>query len=153
MFIRSTTISSIYRICRFYILQWTWNKRHTKSPTSASYLDVLLNIDATKKTNRFIVFNFDILSTSVIPLAKPHHHLHITYISISQLIWYASTSSTYNQCLSRGGLLTDKLMIQGFLQSCLMSAFRKFYVRYNDLILNYKLSLSHMLSDIFQTNS
>jgi hypothetical protein len=44
-------------------------------------------------------------------------------------------------------------MLQGFLQSCLMSAFRKCYGRYNDLIDNYKLSLSHMLSDIFHTNS
>jgi hypothetical protein len=35
----------------------------------------------------------------------------------------------------------------------LMSAFRMFYGRYNDLIHNYKLSLSHMLSDIFCTNS
>jgi hypothetical protein len=34
-----------------------------------------------------------------------------------------------------------------------MSAFRKFYGRYNDLIQNYKLSLSYMLSDIFHTNS
>jgi hypothetical protein len=44
-------------------------------------------------------------------------------------------------------------MLQGFLKSRLMSAFRKFYGRYNDLIYNYKLSLSHMLSDIFHTNS
>jgi hypothetical protein len=49
--------------------------------------------------------------------------------------------------------LTDKLILQGFLQSYLMSAFRKFYGRYNDLIYDYKLSLSHMLSDIFHTNS
>jgi hypothetical protein len=37
--------------------------------------------------------------------------------------------------------------------SRLMSAFCKFYDRYNDLIYNNKLSLSHMLSDIFHTNS
>jgi hypothetical protein len=31
--------------------------------------------------------------------------------------------------------------------------FYKFYGRYNDRIYNYKLSLSHMLCDIFHTNS
>jgi hypothetical protein len=40
-------------------------------------------------------------------------------------------------------------MLKGFLQL----AFRKFYGRYNDLIYNYILSLSPMLSDIFHTNS
>jgi hypothetical protein len=58
-----------------------------------------------------------------------------------------------DQFLSRGRLLIDKLMLQGFLQSRLMSAFRKFYGCYNYLIYNYKLSLSHMLFDIFHTNS
>jgi hypothetical protein len=42
---------------------------------------------------------------------------------------------------SRSILLTDKLMLQGFLQFRLMSAFRNFYGR-------YKLLLSHTLSDI-----
>jgi hypothetical protein len=74
-------------------------------------------------------------------------------VYISQMIRYARACSPYNQFLSRGRLLTDKLMLQGFLQSRLMSAFSKFYGRYNDLIYNYKLSLSHMLSDIFHTYS
>jgi hypothetical protein len=60
--------------------------------------------------------------------------------------------STYDQFLSRVDKLTDKLMLQGFLQSRLMSAFCKFYARDNDLIHNHKLSLSHMLSDIFHTS-
>ena len=47
---------------------------------------------------------------------------------------------------------TNKLMPQGFLQPCLMSAFHKFFGRYNDQIYKYKLSLSHMLSEIFHTN-
>jgi hypothetical protein len=55
--------------------------------------------------------------------------------------------------LNRGRLLTDNLMLQEFLQSRLISAFRKFFDRYNDLIYNYELSLSHMLSAIFLTNS
>ena len=33
----------------------------------------------------------------------------------------------------------------------LKSSFRKFYGRYNDLVCDYKLSLSHMLTDLFHT--
>jgi hypothetical protein len=42
-------------------------------------------------------------------------------------------------------------MLQGFLQFCMVSAFRKFYGV--TIIYNYKLSLIHMLSDIFHTDS
>jgi hypothetical protein len=66
-------------------------------------------------------------------------------VYISQLIRYARACSTNDQFLSWGRLLTDKLMLQGFLQSRLMSAFHKFYGCYNDLIYDYKLSLSHHL--------
>jgi hypothetical protein len=44
-------------------------------------------------------------------------------------------------------------MLQGFLQSRLMSRFCRFYGRYNDLIYDYKLTLNHMLSDTFRINS
>jgi hypothetical protein len=74
-------------------------------------------------------------------------------VYISQLIRHARACSIYDQFFSWGRLLTDKLMLQGFLQSRLMSAFRKFYGRYNDIIYDYKHSLSHMLSDIFHTNT
>jgi hypothetical protein len=36
--------------------------------------------------------------------------------------------------------------------SLLQEAVRKFYVRYNDLMCSYNLSLGHMLSDMFHTN-
>jgi hypothetical protein len=39
----------------------------------------------------------------------------------------------------------------GYNESCLKSSFRKFYGRYNDLVCNYKLSLAHMLNDLFHT--
>ena len=96
-------------------------------------------------------FNFAIVNfpytCSNIPLSPAYG------VYISQVIRYARACSTYEQLLNRGRLLTYKLIIQGFLESRLMSAFRKFYGRYNDLIHNYQLSLSHMLSDIFHTNS
>jgi hypothetical protein len=69
-----------------------------------------------------------------------------------QLIRYARACSKYDQILVRGSLLTNKLMSQGFQLSRLQAAFRKFYGRYNDLFSPYKLSLGHMLSDMFHTN-
>jgi hypothetical protein len=94
----------------------------------------------------FTIANFPYICSNI-PLSPAYG------VYISKLIRYATACSTYDQSLSRSILLTDKLMLQGFLQSRLMSAFRKFYGRYNDLIYNYKISLSHMLSDIFHTNS
>jgi hypothetical protein len=43
-------------------------------------------------------------------------------------------------------------MSQGFQQSRLQAALRKFYGRYKDLICSYNFSLGHMLSDMFHTN-
>jgi hypothetical protein len=48
--------------------------------------------------------------------------------------------------------MTNKLMSQGFQQSRLQAAFRKFYSRYNDLVCAYNLSLGNMLSDMFHAN-
>jgi hypothetical protein len=42
-------------------------------------------------------------------------------------------------------------MLQGYNKSRLKSSFRKFYGRYNDLVYDYKLSLAHMLNDLFHT--
>ena len=70
----------------------------------------------------------------------------------SQLIRYARACSAYDQFLNRGKLLTDKLLLfQGFQQSRLKAAFRRFYGRYNNLVYQYDLSLSQMLSDVFHT--
>jgi hypothetical protein len=89
-----------------------------------------------------------------LPIYRSNIPLSPAYgVYISQLIRYTRACSTYNQFSSRGRQLTNKLIIQGFLQYRLTSAFRKFYGRYNDLIHNYQLSLSHMLSDIFHSNS
>jgi hypothetical protein len=42
-------------------------------------------------------------------------------------------------------------MLQGYNESRLKSSFRKFYSRYNDLVCDHKLSLAHMLNDLFHT--
>jgi hypothetical protein len=88
------------------------------SSTSASYLDVPLNIDAGGKITAqlydkqdnldFAIVNFPYRCSSI-PLSPAYGAF------ISQLIRYARACSTYDQFLSRGRLLTDKLMLQGFL--------------------------------------
>jgi hypothetical protein len=130
------------------------NRDTTESPTSASYLDILLKLDTNAKITTQLYdkrddFNFSInfpYLCSNIP-ASPAYGVYI-----SQLIRYARACSTSDQFLVQGNLFTDKLMSQGFQLSRLQAAFRKFYGRYNDRICPYNLSLGHMLSDMFHTN-
>ena len=62
-------------------------------------------------------------------------------VYVSKLIRYASISSASDQFLSRGMLLTNKLLLQ---------ASRKFYGLYNNIVCPYNLSLSQILSYMFQ---
>ena len=48
----------------------------------------------------------------------------------------------------RARRLSSKLLKQGYLVERLKSSFRKFYVRYGNLIQQYEMSLSRMLNDI-----
>jgi hypothetical protein len=47
---------------------------------------------------------------------------------------------------------TDKLMSQGFLQSCSRTAFHKFYGRNKDVDCQYNISFGHKVFDVFHTN-
>jgi hypothetical protein len=67
------------------------------------------------------------LSTSHIYEATSHYHLQTGYTSLN---WFNMQGPAVHTISFWVGL-------QGFLQSRLMSAFRKFYGRYNDLIYNY----------------
>ena len=78
-------------------------------------------------------------------------HMETSPMPIEWYIQYAKACSAYDQFLNRGRLLTDKLL-QGFQQSRLKAAFRKLYGRYNNLVYQYDLSLSQMLSDVFHSH-
>ena len=129
-------------------------KDTTESDRSASYLDILLNIDSNGRLTttlydkrddfNFAIVNFPFLCSNI-PLSPAYG------VYISQLIRYARACYAYEDFLRRGQLLTKKLMLQGYNESRLKSSFRKFYGRYNDLVCDYKLSLSHMLTDLFHT--
>jgi hypothetical protein len=119
-----------------------------------SYLDILLNIDSNGKLTTslydkrddfdFAIVNFPFLSSNI-PLSPAYS------VYISHLIRYARAYFAYEDFSNRGKLLTKKLMLQGHNESRLKSSFRKFYGRYNDLVCDYKLSLAHMLNDLFHT--
>ena len=79
-------------------------KDTTESSTSASYLDVLLNIDSGGKLTTQLYDKRDDFSFAIVnfPYTCSNTPLPPTYVVyISQLIRYARTCSTYEQSLSR----------------------------------------------------
>ena len=130
-------------------------KDTTESSMSASYLDILLNIDINGKLTTQLYdkrddFSFSIVNFPYLCSNIPSSPAYGVYVS--QLIRYARACSAYDQFLNRGKLLTYKLLLQGFQQSRLKAAFRKLYGRYNNLVYQYDLSLSQMLSDVFHSH-
>ena len=129
-------------------------KDTTDSDKSASYLDILLDIDSNGRLTttlydkrddfNFAIVNFPFLCSNI-PLSPAYG------VYISQLIRYTRACFTYGSFSRRGQLLTNKLMLQGYNESPLKSSFRKFYGRYNDFVCGYKLSLAQMLNYLFHT--
>jgi hypothetical protein len=75
-------------------------------------------------------------------------------VYISQLIRYARACFAYEDFSKRRKLQCTykKVDVAGlYYGSRLKSSFHKFYGRYNDLVCDYKLSLAHMLDDLFHT--
>ena len=100
------------QLCSLDISRWTRNKDTTES---ASYLDILLNIDSNgrltpslyDKRDDFDIVNFPFLCSNI-PLSPAY---------ISQLIRYARAYFAYEDFTKRGKLLTNKLMLQGYNES------------------------------------
>lgn len=57
--------------------------------------------------------------------------------------------STYEQCLKRGKLLTNKLLVQEYKEPRLKLTLHKFYGRYNDIFSKYNVSSKHLMADVF----
>jgi hypothetical protein len=72
-------------------------------------------------------------------------------VYISQLIWHVRAFSVHEGFSKRGKLLTNKLTLQGYNEFRSKLSFCKFYGRYQDLVCDCKLSLAHMLDDLFHT--
>jgi hypothetical protein len=127
-------------------------KDTTESDKSASYLDILLNIDYNGRLSTTLYDKRDDLDFTIVkfPFLCSNIPLSPAYgVYISRLIRYARACFGYEDFSKRGKLLTEKLMLQGFNESRLKSSFCKFYGHYNDLICDCKLSLAYMLNDVF----
>ena len=125
-------------------------KDTTEIITSASYLGLLLSIgrDGHRHTSiydkrddfNFNITNFPFLSSYIQSLAYD--------VLISQLIRYARAGTSYRCFMLMTKQLSNKLLKQGYLEERLKSSFRKLHGRYGDLIQQYEVSLSRMLTDI-----
>jgi hypothetical protein len=120
----------------------------------ASYLDVLLGVDSSgglaaslcdrRNDFDFANVNFPLLCSGI-PLSPAYG------VCVSRLIRCARACSACEDFSKRGGLLANKLMLQGYNESRLGSSFRGFYGRYGDLVCGCKLPLTHVLDDLFHT--
>ena len=133
------------------VSRWLEIKDTTGSNTSASYLDLLLSIGRDGQLHTSIYdkrddFNFQITNfpflSSTIPTSPAYG------VFISQLLRYARACSSYGCFILRATRLSNKLLEQGYVKERLKSSLRKFYGRYGDLIKQYGVSLSQVLSDI-----
>ena len=130
-------------------------KDTTDTVKSASYLDLHLEIDnegrlKTKLYDKrddfsFPIVNFPFLSSNI-PAAPAYG------VYISQLIRYSRACISYHDFLSRGLLLTRKLLNQEFQMVKLKSSLRKFYGRHHELVDRYGITVSQMISDMFLTS-
>jgi hypothetical protein len=125
----------------------------TESDKSASYLDILLNIDSNDRLTTTLYdksndFYFAVVNFPLLIYLFPAYDVYI-----SQLIQYTRACFAHEAFSKRGKLLIKVLMLEGYNESRLKSSFRKFYGRYNDLVCDYKLpvSLAYMLNDLFHT--
>jgi hypothetical protein len=120
-------------------------KDTTDIDTSASYLDIHLEIDSegrlrTKLYDKRDDLNFPIVNFPFICSNIPAASAYGVYIS--QLIRYSRACGSYQDFLDRELLLTRKLLNQGFLLVKLKSSLRKLYGRHHDLVDRYGISVS-----------
>jgi len=127
-------------------------KDTTDSAKSASYLDLLLEIDEegklmTKLYDKRDDFSFQIVNFPFLCGNIPSAPAYGVYIS--QLIRYARACRKYTDFVYRAKLLTDKLLKQGYVVTRLRSSLQKFYGRHHELVDKYGVAISKMRNDLF----
>ena len=127
-------------------------KDTTDSARSASYLDLLLEIDEdgklmTKLYDKRDDFSFQIVNFPFLCGNIPSAPAYGVYIS--QLIRYARACRKYTDFVYRAKLLTNKLLKQGYAVRRLRSSLQKFYGRHHELVDKYGATISNMRNDLF----
>jgi hypothetical protein len=125
-------------------------KDTTESDRSASYLDILLNIDSNGRMTTSLYYKRDDFDFAIVnyPFLCSNIPLSSAYgVYVSQLIQYTRACFAYEDFPKRGTLLTNKLMLQGYNDFRLKSSFCKFYGRCNDLVCDYNWLDCHSHTD------
>ena len=103
-------------------------KKTTESPTTLSYLDILITIDngtySTTVFDKRDTFTFGIVNYPVLSSSIPAKSAYGVYIS--QLVRIGRICSNFVQFTERHYKLTQKLIRQGFWYSGLCATFKKF---------------------------
>ena len=130
-------------VTQIYHSEIQLNKAYT-SDTEATFSDLHLSISndivSTKIYDKRDDFDFEIVNFPFLDGDVPRSTSYGVYIS--QLIRFARASSYVADFNTRNKLLTQKLLKQDNRYHKLCKTFSKFYGRYYDLILNFKLDLN-----------
>ena len=131
-------------------MELTVKRENEGTDRYASYLD--LSFHVTKEDDLFTKlydkrdnFNFHIVNFPFLSGNIPAAPAYGVYVS--QLIRYARCCTFYDDFSLRHSILASRLVSQGYSTVRLMSTFKKFYARYENLISKYNHPVSVMISD------
>ena len=125
-------------------------EKTNQSDNLASHLDLTFTIEKDGKPSTklydkredfdFHIVNFQFLSSNI-PSGSSYG------VCISQLNRYARCCSYYDDFRHRHKMLVERLVSQGYRYERLRNSFKKFYGRYQDLIVKYQRSVSDIVRD------
>ena len=93
------------------------------------------------KTKTFPIGNLPFITSNITP--SPAYGDYI-----SQLIRYSRACSQYSDFQDRAQLLTQKLLIQGYVAARLKSSLQRIYSRHHNFVDRYEISISQMTMDL-----
>ena len=131
-------------------------KDTTDANNFATYLDLHLEFDNkqqlfTKLYDKRDDFNFAIVNFPYISSNIPEAPAYGVFVS--QLIRYARANTFYHDFVHRCRQLVTRLVLQGYTSAKLISTFGKFYGHHRDLLMKYDIPMSHMASDMFDSEN
>jgi hypothetical protein len=118
--------------CALGISKWNRNKGHHRVWQNGIISEYFIEYWLQWQTDNYTIcddFDFAIVNFPFLCSNIPLSPVYGVYIP--QLIRYPRRCFAYENFSKQGKLLTKKLMLQGYNESCLKSSFRKFYGRYN----------------------
>ena len=127
-----------------------------QSDNLASYLDLTFTIEidgklSTKLYDKRDDFDFPIVNFAFLSSKIPPGSSYGVYIA--QLIRYARCCSHYDDFRQSYKMLVERLVSQVYRYEHLRNSFKKFFGRYQDVIVKYKMLVSDIVRDSFPSNA